>query len=193
MNWPCHWPKMAKQPTTALPKLADQKSIGQIVGGSFSARVPRSSAELHRGLVHHILEDEVDGQKEEQGDQREDEEGEEVNGDVESARETHNAHMTHADEAWMSADSNLSQCSVMSSEQGKQSRDADNRTKHTNDKGASMHDAFMPIGIRTTLTDSQVFQVTSHIVGLVVLRVEIPIHLLSKHQPYSLLTCTRIP
>ena len=27
-----------------------------------------------------------------------------------------------------------------------------------------MHDAFMPIGIRTTLTDSQVFQVTSHIV-----------------------------
>ena len=32
-----------------------------------------------------------------------------------------------------------------------------------------MHDAFMPIGIRTALTDSQVFQVTSHIVGLVVL------------------------
>ena len=31
------------------------------VGGSFSARVPRSSAELHRGFVHHILEDEVDG------------------------------------------------------------------------------------------------------------------------------------
>ena len=55
-----------------------------------------------------------------------------------------------------------------------------------------MHDAFMPIGIRTTLTDSQVFQVTSHIVGLVVLRAEIPIHLLSKHRTYSLLTCTRI-
>ena len=62
------------------------------MGGSFSARVPRSSAELHRGFVHHILEDEVVGQKEEQGDQREDEEGEEVNGDVESIRETHNAH-----------------------------------------------------------------------------------------------------
>ena len=56
-----------------------------------------------------------------------------------------------------------------------------------------MHDAFMPIGIRTTLTDSQVFQVTSHIVGLVVLCAEIPIHLLSKHQTCSLLTCTRIP
>ena len=61
------------------------------VGGSFSARVPRSSAELHRGFVHHIQEDEVDGRKEKQGDQREDE-GEEVNGDVEAIRETHNAH-----------------------------------------------------------------------------------------------------
>ena len=36
------------------------------------------------------MEDEVDGQKEEQGDQR-DGEGE-VNGDVEATRETHNAH-----------------------------------------------------------------------------------------------------
>ena len=44
-------------------------------------------------FVHHILEDEVDGQKEEQ-DQREDEEGE-VNGDVEAIRETYNnAHET---------------------------------------------------------------------------------------------------
>ena len=64
---------------------------------SFSARVPRSSAEVRRVFVHNILEDEVDGQKEERGDQREDEEGE-VNGDVEAIRETHNAHMTHADE-----------------------------------------------------------------------------------------------
>ena len=45
--------------------------------------MPRSSAELHRGFVHHILEDEVDGQKEEQGDQREDGEEGEVNGVVE--------------------------------------------------------------------------------------------------------------
>ena len=37
-----------------------------IVGGSLSARVPRSSAELHKGSVHQILDDEVDGQKEEQ-------------------------------------------------------------------------------------------------------------------------------
>ena len=60
----------------------------QHVGGSFSARVPRSSAEVHREFVHHILEDEVDGQKERQGDQREDDEEGEVNGVVEEIRET---------------------------------------------------------------------------------------------------------
>ena len=53
------------------------------MGGSFSARVPRSSAEVRRVFVHHILEDEVDGQEEGQGDQREDGEEEEVNGVVE--------------------------------------------------------------------------------------------------------------
>ena len=61
------------------------------------AKVPRSSAELHRRFVHHILEDEVDGQKEEQGDQRDKDEEEEVNGDVEAIRETHN----NAHETWM--------------------------------------------------------------------------------------------
>ena len=62
------------------------------MGGSFWARVPRSSAELHRGFVHHILEDEVDGQKAEQGDQRDGDQEEAVNGSVEAIRETHNAH-----------------------------------------------------------------------------------------------------
>ena len=45
-------------------------SQSKTVGGSFSARVPRSSAEVHRVFMHHILEDEADGQKEDQGDQR---------------------------------------------------------------------------------------------------------------------------
>ena len=45
---------------------------------SFSARVPRSSLPgVHKGFVHHILEDEVDGQKEGQGDQRDGEHGKE--------------------------------------------------------------------------------------------------------------------
>ena len=47
--------------------------------GSYSGRVPRSSLEkVHREFVHRILDDEVDGQKEGQGEKREDgEEGEE--------------------------------------------------------------------------------------------------------------------
>ena len=62
--------------------------------------MPRSSAEVHRVFVHHILEDEVDGQKERQGDQREDGEEEEVFGVVEekAIRRTHN---NNAHEAWM--------------------------------------------------------------------------------------------
>ena len=66
------------------------------MGVSFSTR---SSPELHRRFVHHILEDEVDGQKEEQVDQREEDEEEEVSGDVEAIRETHQ--MTHETCAWM--------------------------------------------------------------------------------------------
>ena len=63
------------------------------MGGSYSARVPRSSAEGHREFVHHILEDEADGQKEGQGDQREDGDEGEVNGGVEEKAIRHNAHM----------------------------------------------------------------------------------------------------
>ena len=66
------------------------------MGGSFSARVPRSSAESHRMFVHHILE-EVDGQSEEQGDQRDGDEEEEVNGDVEAIRDT-TMRMNHEDD-----------------------------------------------------------------------------------------------
>ena len=61
----------------------------KFVGGSFSARVPKSSAEVRRVFAHHIVEIEVVGQLEEQGDQRVEEE-EEVNGDVEAT--LNNAH-----------------------------------------------------------------------------------------------------
>ena len=56
------------------------------MGGSFSARVPSSSAEVRRVFVHHIVEVEVVGQKEEQGDQRDGDMEEEVNGSVEEIR-----------------------------------------------------------------------------------------------------------
>ena len=74
------------------------------------ARVPRSSAEVRRVFVHHIVEVEVVGQQEQNSvDQRDDE----VNGEVEEIRS--NAHKQddtweHARENGMSA--NLSQCSV---------------------------------------------------------------------------------
>ena len=57
----------------------------------------RSSAEVRRVFVHHILEDEVDGHKEEQGDQRDGDEEEEVNGDIEAIRETKKIRMNHED------------------------------------------------------------------------------------------------
>ena len=66
------------------------------VGSLFSAKVPRSSAEVRRVFVHHIVEVEVVGQQEEHVNQRdEDEEGEEVNGSVEE-RQQSEQQMTHA-------------------------------------------------------------------------------------------------
>ena len=66
------------------------------MGGSFSARVPRSSAEVRRVFVHHIVEVEGVGHYEQQGDQRDDEEGEEVNGGVEESRNSTHNKTTHA-------------------------------------------------------------------------------------------------
>ena len=58
--------------------------------GSYSARVPRSSlAEVNREFVHHLVEDEVDGQKERQDDRREYRQQREENGSVEE-NQTHN-------------------------------------------------------------------------------------------------------
>ena len=59
----------------------------------FSARVPRSPAEVRRVFIHDIKEVEDVGQQEQQGDKRDDEKGDEVNGEVEEIRS--NAHRTH--------------------------------------------------------------------------------------------------
>ena len=62
---------------------------------SFSAKVPRFSAEVRRVFIHDIKEAEGVGQQEQQGDQRDDEEGDEVNGEVEEIRcNAHRAHET---------------------------------------------------------------------------------------------------
>ena len=48
-----------------------------------------SLAEVHRELVHHIVEDEVDGQEERQDDRREDRQQREESGEVQE-NQTHN-------------------------------------------------------------------------------------------------------
>ena len=60
---------------------------------SFSVRVPSSSVEVRRVFFHDIKEDEGVGQQEQQGDKRDDEEGDEVMGEVEEIRS--NAHSAH--------------------------------------------------------------------------------------------------
>ena len=53
--------------------------------------MPRSSAEVRKVVVHHIVEVEDVGQQEQQGDQRDDEERDGVNGGAEEIRNsTHN-------------------------------------------------------------------------------------------------------
>ena len=59
----------------------------------FLARVPKSSAEVRKVFIHDIKEGEGVGQQEQQGDKRDDEEGDEVNGEVEEIRS--NAHYMH--------------------------------------------------------------------------------------------------
>ena len=60
---------------------------------SVSARVPRSSADVRRVFTHDMKEVEDAGQQEQQGDKRDDEEGDEVKGEVEEIRS--NAHSAH--------------------------------------------------------------------------------------------------
>ena len=95
----------------------------QYVGGSFSAKVPRSSTEVRRVFIHDIMEVDAVGQKGQQGDQRDDEEGEEVNGGAEEIRNCTRNEMTHAHATWDECELEpcrpLSHCSVRLSEQRK--------------------------------------------------------------------------
>ena len=60
------------------------------VRGSYSARVPRSSlAGVHKKFLHHLVEDEVDGQEERQDEKRASGLQKEENGEVEE-NQTHN-------------------------------------------------------------------------------------------------------
>ena len=59
----------------------------------FSVRVPQSSAEVRRVFIHDIKEGEGVEQQEQQGDKRDDEERDEMKGEVEEIRS--NAHYMH--------------------------------------------------------------------------------------------------
>ena len=59
----------------------------------FSARVPKSSPQVRRVFIHDIKEGEGVGQQEQQGDKRDDEERDEMKGEVEEIRS--NAHSAH--------------------------------------------------------------------------------------------------
>ena len=63
------------------------------VGGSFSAKVSRSSAEIRKVFIHDIKEVEVVGQQEQQEDKRDDEKRNEMNGEVDEIKS--NAHRAH--------------------------------------------------------------------------------------------------
>ena len=61
-----------------------------VVGLITCERVPRSSlARVHREFVHHIVEDEVDGQEERQNERSKDRQQGEERGEVEE-NQTHN-------------------------------------------------------------------------------------------------------
>ena len=73
------------------------KHCASTVEEFFSARLPlpKSSAEVHRLVIHDIKEEEGAGQQERQEDKRDEEEGDEVDGEVEEIRgNTHRAHET---------------------------------------------------------------------------------------------------
>ena len=70
-----------------------QVSCDLFVEELFSARVPKSSAEVRSVYIHDIKGGESVGQQEQQGDKRDDEEGDEVKGEVEEIRR--NAHYMH--------------------------------------------------------------------------------------------------
>ena len=86
-------PTVPNPPSTqvgAVTSRAPSDGKCENVRGSYSARVPRSSlARVHREFVHHILEDEVDGQEEGQDDKREDGEQREESGVVEESQNKH--------------------------------------------------------------------------------------------------------
>ena len=105
------------------------------------------------------------------------------------------ARMNHEDDHGVNGDSNLSQtvCVHLNKEnsQGTMTLTDNKEERLRKNEGSSMHDDFMHWHqLRSQI--SQVFQVTSHVVGIFALHFVSPIQLLSLYQFIQFLTCTRI-
>ena len=75
----------------SVPLIKQKRKLQTLWRSSFLARRPSSSAEVSGLVIHDIKEVSV-RQQEEQGDKRDEEIGDEVNGEVEEV--THRAHET---------------------------------------------------------------------------------------------------
>ena len=103
--------------------------------------------------------------------------------------------MNHEDDHGMNGDSNLSQtvCVHLNKEnsQGTVTLTDNKEERLRKNEGSSMRDDSHWHQLRSQI--SQVFQVTSHVVGIFALHFGSPIQLLSLYQFIQFLTCTRIP
>ena len=88
----CMFSQCSRRQRTPISILRHWHPLQLVCGELFSARVPKSSAEVRRVFIHDIKEGEGVGQQEEKGDKRDDEKGDEVKGEVEEV--TQRAHET---------------------------------------------------------------------------------------------------
>ena len=157
--------------------------------------------------MHHILGDEVDGQKEEQGDQRKEDEEEEVNGDVEAIRETHNAHetwmwwcgvrtQTWANAVWYHLNKENSQGTLTTEESTLTTKELQCMMPSCRLASELRSQIIVRIKVRCTCHAQKFPSTSGHFTHCWTCRpvcTGIPIHLLSMHQTCSLLICAKIP
>ena len=162
----------------------------------FSARVPRSSAEVRRLFIHDIKEVEGVGQQEQQEDQRDDEEGDEMNGEVKRSEATLTVRMKHEDDYRMNEDSNLIHNVRASNKEDSQktTTPTDNKKKRETTRTKDLQCMKTHALASTTLTLACSPSVSGHFTNLLgfSLCTSCRQFNLSLYQLNQFLTCTRI-
>ena len=107
---------------------------------------------------------------------------------MEKSKRSLNVRMNHEDDHGMNGDSNLSQtvCVHLNKENSQGTMTLTDKKEERLQKTKDLQCMMSHALASTTLTDSQVFQVTSHTVGLFTLHFVSPIQLLSLYQIYSI-------